>query len=251
MSAPEIRPLEAGRFRRTWRDRPFVWSTWVARQLALLSTCPWAPWFRAQYTHKAHPIDFDLDDWLRRRDELLGETLQRIRDVQGDNLTSWIEGKDCEWQVPGRAGVFAGRPDLITLTKDEGISVLRCFPDDPENPERAEHLEDLRIHMFVRSLKDPKRPVPCGYAVYPTRQVVVEPETVTDDWKRRLREVLTMLYGRRIPPAQAPHPETCAMCTVGPEHCDARIDKGESWDSIGEHPGDLEDHPPEHEITGY
>jgi hypothetical protein len=62
------------------RPNPYVWATWLSKQMAGEESCGWKLWFRANHTYDRIPSSFDLARRTAGHTQLLHDGADDLRE---------------------------------------------------------------------------------------------------------------------------------------------------------------------------
>jgi hypothetical protein len=205
---------------------PYIWVSWLAKQLGGDQQCLWATWFKAHYRHeKYEPRASQLARWSRDHDELVGQR----RDVLEANGWFVHTERENEFRMKGRSAIVAGRPDLVACRDD----VVRIV-DGKTGMARQSDLWQVGIYAYAfpkthKDLCDGKR-IETELRYAKSDDVVLADGGLTP---ARLGQIVTTIQeaAADAPARKVPSASECAFCNIGPADCPERIEKADAGET--------------------
>ena len=199
------------------RDSPYVWVTWLAKQMAGEVDCRWQLWFKANHKYNKIPPSIDLAAWAADHDKL------RDREQEQLLAAGWDVKKESQNQfnIAGQSCTLGGKPDLVAVN-DEEVLITECKTGQHRNSDVIQTLVYMWALPIVfnycrgRLLR--------GRVVYKDGDVVDIPASRVDEtFETNLKETMS-LTASDPPPAKSPSPKECRFCDIPKEDCPDRIE---------------------------
>ena len=145
------------------REQPYIWTTWLPRQLTGENSCEWAVWFKAHHQNWAKvPSDFNQAEWMLNHTSLLNEKKSHW---EARRQHVYVEGQN-SFRLRGQSATLAGRPDLIVVRSNDALII-----DVKAGRQQPSHFVQIMIYMYAlpRALQQYQHAKLAGEVVYPTR----------------------------------------------------------------------------------
>ena len=198
------------------REKPYIWGTWMAKQMSGDVTCDRQSWLKSNYTGLSKK-PFDATQW-------------QIRHTRGvKELSAEVERKGWKQIVEGQASfkyreptgvTIAGRPDLVAF---DG-KTFTVFDVKTGRP-RASDTVQVMLYMHYLPLVGL---IPEGYeirgeVVYSDHRVPVAPEAVGAEFTNHLQYYLG-LFAQDVEPVARPSADECRFCDITSADCPQRVE---------------------------
>lgn len=200
------------------RSNPYVWVTWLTKQLAGEDSCRWKLWFRANHTYGRAPSDFDLARWTADHTQLLNTQADELRD-QG--YAVYLEGQN-EFRLRGGNGAtLAGKADIVAIGPRDAV-VIDCKTGKERNSDK------LQVLLYMLAL--PLTVAHCrGHALrgevrYREAGVGVAAAAVDDEFRAMVKEAMD-LAASPLAPLKTPSASECRYCDITAADCPDRVDE--------------------------
>ena len=200
------------------RTNPYVWVTWLTKQLAGEDSCRWKLWFRANHTYDRVPGDFDLARWTADHTQLLSAQAAELRD-QG--YAVYLEGQN-DFRLKGANGAtLAGKADIVAVGRTDAV-VIDCKTGKERNSDK------LQVLLYMLAL--PLTAVHCrgrqlrGEVRYRDDGVGVAASSVDDEFRAMVKDAMDLAAAPSAPP-RTPSASECRYCDVTAADCHDRIDE--------------------------
>ncbi len=200
------------------RSNPYVWVTWLTRQLAGEDSCLWKLWFRANHTYARTPTDFDLARWTADHTQLLHA---RAAELRAQGYAVFVEGQN-EFRLRGANGAtLAGKADIVAIGAADAFVV-----DCKTGKERTS--DKLQVLLYMLAL--PHSVAHCrsrqlgGEVHYRDAAVRIAATDVDEVFRGMVKAAMDLAAGPQ-PPARTPSASECRFCDVTPADCPERVDQ--------------------------
>jgi len=200
------------------RSNPYVWATWLTKQMAGEESCRWKLWFRAHHTYDRLPSDFDLARWTAEHTQLLHARADELRE-QG--YAVYLEGQN-DFRLKGNNGAtLSGKADIVAVKGDDAFVV-----DCKTGKERTSDKLQVLLYMLALPLSAPH----CrsrrlrGEVQYREAVVPIAASQVDDAFRDMVRSSMDVAASAEAP-AKTPSPSECRFCDVTSSDCPDRIDE--------------------------
>jgi len=199
------------------RSNPYVWATWLTRQIAGEESCRWKLWFRANHTYDRIPTDFDLARWTADHTRLLHD---RAGELRAQGYAVYLEGQN-EFRLKGNNGAtLSGKADIVAIGKDDAF-VIDCKTGKERTSDK------LQVLLYMLAL--PLGPAHCrgrllrGEVQYREAVVPIAASKVDDAFREMVKDAMNVAASAE-PPARTPSPSECRFCDVTATDCPDRVD---------------------------
>jgi len=200
------------------RANPYVWATWLSKQLAGEEACRWKLWFRANHTYERIPSGFDVARWTADHTQLLHD---RALDLRAQGYTVYLEGQN-EFRLRGANGAtLAGKADIVAVKGDSAF-VVDCKTGKERNSDK------LQVLLYMLAL--PHGPAHCrgrrlgGEVQYREAVVPIAAAKVDDGFRLMVKEAMDIAAAAQAP-ARTPSASECRFCDVTGADCPERVDE--------------------------
>jgi len=199
------------------RSAPYVWVTWLSRQLAGEESCHWKLWFRAHHTYDKAPGDFDLARWTADHTQLLQARAAELRD-QG--YAVFVEDQNAFRLKGGNGATLAGKADIVAIRRDEAV-VVDCKTGKERNSDKLQVL----VYMLALPLNVSHcRGLRLGGEVrYREAAVAIAPREVDDGFRAMVKQAMDLAAAPE-PPEPTPSAGECRFCDITAADCPMRVE---------------------------
>ena len=201
------------------RDSTYIWVTWLTKLLVGENSCEWAAWFRANHegwSYSKIPSTFDAAEWQIRHTELLNTVRSQI---ESEGKTVFTENQN-SFTLKGRTATIGGKPDLITVSEDQGIIV-----DAKTGQPSPSHHVQVMLYMYAipKALGQYKGVTFDGQVIYPDHAVYIPSssinETFVDNLSHLIQRIASINPARKVPSKME-----CSFCNITGSDCAERIE---------------------------
>ena len=200
------------------RESPYIWVTWLTKLLVGENSCEWAAWFHAQHVGWSYdkvPSTFDATEWQMKHTTLLNETRDQL---EAEGKTVFTEGQN-SFTLRGRSAALGGKPDLITVSGDQGLII-----DTKTGQPLPSHHVQVMLYMYAvpRGLQQYKGLTFEGKLVYADSDGVDIPNSAVDDTFVTNFSDLIKRIASTTPARKVPSRTECGFCNITSADCPER-----------------------------
>lgn len=134
------------------RPSPYIWTTWLAADLAGDDQCRWKPWLKAHYKYDKRQEDVESENRLARWKADHGAAVrERADELMREGWRLFLEGQN-KFHVRGVHATVGGAADILAIGGAEppdpvtGTRAVNLFDDDVAGtaPEGVGLVEDVK-----------------------------------------------------------------------------------------------------------
>jgi RecB family exonuclease len=200
------------------RSNPYVYVTWLTKQMSGEESCRWKLWFKAHNTYAKAPSDFDLARWTADHTQVLHARANELRE-QG--YAVYLEGQN-DFKLEGANGAtLSGKADIVAVKGDDALVV-----DCKTGKERTS--DKLQVLTYMLAL--PASVAHCrgrrirGEVQYGDGAVAIAAAEVDDGFRAMVKDYMDLAAGEAAP-AKAASPSECRFCDIAASDCPERVDE--------------------------
>ncbi len=200
------------------RSNPYVYVTWLTKQMAGEESCRWKLWFKAHNTYAKAPSDFDLARWTAEHTQVLHARADELRE-QG--YAVYLEGQN-DFKLKGANGAtLSGKADIVAVKGDDSL-VVDCKTGKERTSDKLQVLTYMLAlpasvaHCRGRQLR--------GEVQYGDGAVAIAAAEVDDAFRQMVKECMDVAAAPQAPPKAASASE-CRWCDVTAADCPERVDE--------------------------
>lgn len=188
---------------------PYIWCTWLTKQLAGETACLYQPWLKSHFRYDKRPnSNFNLAAWTHDHSALV---TARSAELIADGWRVTLEQENA-FTFRGKTAVLAGQPDLVAVREGVGLVV-----DGKTGQQRHSDFWQVLIYMLVLPRVRPELPALRGEVTYQDQRIAIEPEELTASIADQIYALVRTL-GESTRPPTTPSRKDCGWCDIAECH---------------------------------